>query len=212
MKNKKMLDENEEFIKRLCLEIKKLEFISSELKEKQINIENKPWYLNLLDIYVKQAFEFYRNCKKESYDVKKENRLWLRMHYNSFVSNIEKFMKFFIKQLFPVKKLNFYNAINYLDEVVKEYSKLFSDQEELWIESIYEIKNNLHSWRSVQNKNKHDEEHMESNYYDDEIKRIVIDEDPLVYVTDFITFVLNPLLRVLVVVVQSRENQNKFNK
>ena len=68
------------------------------------------------------------------------------------------------------------------------------------------IHEQLNNWRNIQNKNKHEDEHLDSNYYIDKNKMSLTatGNDVLEYVSDSIWLLINLLLRVIIVILNNK--------
>lgn len=74
-----------------------LESLFKELKKFGINIKSKPWYKNIIEIYIPEAYKFYDNCKKTDFNIENYNNQWIRKDFKSFIYELEKFIIFFSK-------------------------------------------------------------------------------------------------------------------
>ena len=61
--------ENVQYYSSLSIGLNFLKQISNELCMFNIDIRSKPWYENLMEIYVPKTFEFYNNCKKCNFNI-----------------------------------------------------------------------------------------------------------------------------------------------
>ena len=50
------------------------------------NIKSKPWYKNIIEIYIPKAYKFYNNCKDINFDIENYNNRWIRKDFKSFIS------------------------------------------------------------------------------------------------------------------------------
>ena len=82
----KYLAENDEYIERLNKGFQHLESLFKELKKFGINIKSKPWYKNIIEIYIPKAYKFYNNCKDINFDIENYNNRWIRKDFKSFIS------------------------------------------------------------------------------------------------------------------------------
>lgn len=180
------LQENNSFYSNLMLGIKILEEISFKLNTKfEIDIKALPWYKNIIEIHVPKAFEFYKLCKNDDFDFDKYSDIWMRESFVGYISQIEKFIKFFVKKSLNINEnLSFDDSINKLDDILEQYKEKISRN---WSLSVFEIKDNLHRWRKLQNRNKHDEKNIDSNYFfkgKNDHTLIAMPSDILEYVLD----------------------------
>ena len=199
------LEENNEFYSKLIIGMDFLEKISFKLNTKfKINIKSLPWYKNIIEIYVPKSFEFYELCKNDDFDFYKYSDIWMRESFVGYISQIEKFIKFFVKKSLNINEnLSFYKSINKLDDILEKYKEKISID---WPLSVSEIKDNLHRWRKLQNKNKHDEENIDSNYFfegENNNTLIEISSDILEYVSDGIFQIICPLLFLLTEILEN---------
>ena len=195
------LKENEQYLTNLKNGLNNLKEISNQLLSYNINIETKPWYKNLVEIYIPKTFDFYNNCKNDNFDIDTANDIWMRIEYKSFLSEVEKFTKFIIKSILKVEGINFNGAINKLENVILEYKSLFEPE---WEPQILEIKTNLHRWRKNYNENKHDEEKMDDSFYIEDRTLTSIGSDILEYISDFICYIVCPLLVTLLIITKNK--------
>ncbi|MEG1821123.1 MAG: hypothetical protein RR201_02645 [Malacoplasma sp.] len=198
------LSENEECITKLNIGIQLLETHKIELNQNfKIDISSKPWYKNIVEIYIPQAIEFYKKCKDDKFNIDEYNDKWMRGSFKSFISEIEKFNKFIIKTIFDIVPNNFCGAINDLKKIIKDYKHLFVacvGTQNAWEEEINQIIVVLDNWRNVQNKNKHEHEHLDNSYYSNSKTAFIIDVDVLQYISDSIYQIINPLLLTLIII------------
>ena len=80
----KCLAKNVEYIERLNKGFQHLESLFKELKKFGINIKSKPWYKNIIEIYIPQAYKFYDNCKKTDFNIENYNNQLIRKIHNIF--------------------------------------------------------------------------------------------------------------------------------
>ena len=200
MNRKDYLMENDQYYSNLNIGLNYLKQISNELCTFNVDIRNKPWYKNLMEIYVPKTFEFYNNCKKCNFNIEKFNDIWIRSEYKSLLSEVEKFIKFIIKTIFKMEDINFNRSINELENVVLKYKNLFNKN---WENSILNIKDILHIWRNNYNENKHDEEKIDDSFYIQGKAGICIGNDILEYVSDFVYRIVCPLLESLLIIVKN---------
>ena len=68
------------------------------------------------------------------------------------------------------------------------------------------IHEQLHNWRNIQNKNKHEDEHFDSNYFIDKNKMSLTTtpDDVLGYVSESIWHLINLLLRAIIVILNNK--------
>lgn len=196
---KEYLEENETFYKELDLGICHLNILINKLNNFNINIISKSWYKNFIQIYLIDALEYYNNCKKDDFDICVSNNIWMRSSCKSFLSEVEKFIKFFVKTILNIdnKNINFCYAINKLDFIVQKYKNLFNDKG--WELQIENIKNHLHKWRKNYNENKH-EDKMDDNIYIEQKKCNILENDILQYMWTFVVQIMNPLLLTMLVI------------
>lgn len=198
-----LIKENEEFYSILNSASNNLSFFCLKLEEiLKKDILNKPWYKNITEIYIDQANEYYKKCKIKDFDFIESDNMWMRRDFNNYVTNIEKFIKFFINESLSIKGLKFSQAIELLSSVVKKFKVQFNNILPNWPSWIDIIKCNLHWYRKVQNKNKHEEDHMDSNYFDDLKNKflISIDSDVLSIVSKTLENIINFLLCSLIAI------------
>ena len=196
-KRDEYIKENQEYINNLKNGLIYLEALSNELIVYKIDIKQKPWYKNIMEIYVPKAQEYFEKCNDQNFDISKANDIWIRSEYKSFLSEVEKFIKFFIKQTLELNKINFYRSINEIDNVVSKYKNLFIKD---WEDEILNIKYILDKWRGNSNENKHDEEKMDDCFYIEDNIGFGLGNDVLEFVSDFIYRILNPLLSTLLII------------
>lgn len=196
-KRDEYIKENQEYINNLKNGLSHLEVFSNKLITYKIDIKQKPWYKNIIEIYVPKAQEYFEKCNDLNFDISKANDIWIRSEYKSFLSEVEKFTKFFIKQTLELDDIKFYRSINELDNVVLKYKNLFSED---WAKEISNIKDNLHRWRNNYNENKHDEDKMDDSFYTENNIGFGLGNDILEYVSDFIYRILCPLLATLLII------------
>lgn len=181
-KRDQYIKENQEYINNLKNELIHLEVLSNKLIAYKINIKQKPWYKNIMEIYVPKAQEYFEKCNDQNFDISKANDIWIRSEYKSFLSEVEKFIKFFIQQTLELNNIKFYRSINELGNVVLKYKNLFSKD---WENEILNIKDILHIWRGNYNENKHDEDKMDDCFYIENNIGFGLGNDILEYVSDF---------------------------
>lgn len=197
------LEENENFYTNLISALEMLSSYKKELKKFKIDIEEKPWYKNILKIHVPNAIEFYKRCKCPDFDFEAENDKWIRSDFKSFMSEVEKFTKFVAKTILKIDdNMGFNESINKLDIIIQKYQVLF-DEKLKWVECIEEIKNNLHIWRQNYNENKHDEEKIDDNFFVSKRTGYVLGDSVLEYVPVFLYHVVVPLLSTLLTILLS---------
>lgn len=202
----KYLEQNKEYYTHLIDGLKHLEILCIKLIKYKINIKDKPWYKNIIKYYVPDAKKFYSNCNKEEFNIDDYNKQWMRTGFKSFLSEIEKFIKFITRNSLHIETNTFNSEINNLKKIKDKYKMIFNDERlELQIDLIHD---QLHHWRNIQNKNKHEEEHWDSNYYITDNHRTLIagGNDILEYVSDSIYQIINPLLLILIIIFESVNN------
>lgn len=197
---KKYLLENEEYLNNLKEGLNQINQISKKLYVFNINIANSPWYKNLIELYVPQAISFYCSCQTEDFYVKEKNDIWMRSSYKSFLSEVEKFIKFIIKCILNYDAKSFNVAINDLNKIVLNYGKYLNN---LYKEQIELIQSNLHIWRKNYNENKHDIDKLDDNFYIENGICVIIGDDVLEYVSNFIYEIICPLLNILLIIKES---------
>lgn len=193
----KHIKEDQEYINNLNDGLIYLEEISNKLITCEINVKQKPWYKNIIEIYVPKAQKYGERCNAPNFDISKANDIWIRSEYKSFLSEVEKFIKFFIYETLGLDKDNFSKAINEFNNVVSEYKERFNQD---WESEMLEIKDNLHRWRINYNENKHDKDKMDDCSYIENETCTVLGDDILEYVSDFICKILCPLLETLLII------------
>lgn len=194
---KKYLKDNEFGYENLNYYLKELDSLKEDLIKLKINIEEKPWYKNILEIHVRNAIEFYNNCKKYDFDYEKENDKWIRNDFKSFMSEVEKFTKFIVKRILKINKnISFNDSINKLDDIINKYKNCFNKQ---WTKDIKLIKWNLNIWRQKYNESKHNEEKEENNVLIKKRTAFILDKDVLFYTSTFLFYMI-PLLVTLIVI------------
>lgn len=101
----------------------------------------------------------------------------------------------------------FVETNNIKKKLIVDFKCLFEPNSYLWESTMISIHDQLHNWRNIQNKNKHEDEHLDSNYYIDKnkISLTVTGNDVLEYVSDSIWHIMNTLLRAIIVIL----NNNK---
>lgn len=205
VKNNDYLMENEKYFADMSFCVEKLKIIFNKLSVFNINIQSKQWFQNIFEIYVPEANFFYSNCKKDDFEIKKFNNLWMRRDFKSFLSEVEKFIKFTVRATLNVKSdIKFFRSINELDNIILKYKDLFNNK---WIEQIKEIKQNLHSWRELYNENKHNEEKKDNSIFIDDKEKTIsnLGNDVLEYVSDFVCNIMLPLL---LTILKIKENES----
>lgn len=200
MERENYLLENEQYFNNLKNGLNYLEEISNQLLIYDIDIKTKPWYKNLIEIYIPKTFDFYNNCKNDNFDIEKANDVWIRSEYKSFLSEVERFTKFIVKSILKLENINFYRVINELTNVVKNYKNLF---DKIWEDEILNIKDILHIWRGNQNENKHDEDKIDDNFYIEKCIGFLIGNDILEFVSDFVWRIICPLLASLLIIIKN---------
>lgn len=152
------IKKNQEYINNLNDGLICLEEISNKLITYKIDVKQTPWYKNIIEIYVPKAQKYDERCNEQNFDIIKANDIWMRSEYKSFLSEVEKFIKFFIYQTLGLDDITFFRVINEFNNVVSKYKERF---DEGWESVLLEIKDNLHRWRSNYNENKHDKDKMD---------------------------------------------------
>ena len=194
---KNYLKDNEFGYENLNYYLKELDSLKEDLIKLKINIEEKPWYKNILEIHVRNAIEFYNNCKKYDFDYEKENDKWIRNDFKSFMSEVEKFTKFIVKRILKINKnISFNDSINKLDDIINKYKNCFNKQ---WTKDIKLIKWTLNIWRQKYNESKHNEEKEENNVLIKKRTAFILDKDVLFYTSTFLFYMI-PLLVTLIVI------------
>lgn len=196
-KRDEYIKENQEYINNLNDGLIHLEEIYNKLIAYKIDIKQKPWYKNVMEIYVPKAQEYFEKCNDPNFDISKANDIWIRSEYKSFLSEVEKFIKFFIYQTLELDNINFFGSINKLDNVVSRYKERFNQS---WEIEILNIKDSLHRWRSNYNENKHEKDKIDDCFYIENKIGFVLGNDILEYVSDFIYRILCPLLATLLII------------
>lgn len=196
-KRDEYIKENQEYINNLNDGLIYLEEISKKLIAYEIDVKHKPWYKNIIEIYVPKAQKYGERCNDPNFDISKANDIWIRSEYKSFLSEVEKFIKFFIYETLGPDNDNFSKAINEFDDVVSKYKERF---DEGWESVLLEIKDNLHRWRRNYNENKHDKDKMDDSSYTKNKTCTILGDDILEYVSDFIYRILCPLLATLLII------------
>ena len=193
--------DNEFGYKNLNYSLKALDSLKEDLIKLKINIEEKPWYKNILEIHVRNAIEFYNNCKKYDFDYKKENDEWIRNHFKSFMSEVEKFTKFIVKRILKINKnISFNDSINKLDDIINKYKNCFNKQ---WTQDIKLIQWNLNIWRQKYNENKHDEEKEDNNVFIKKTTAFILDTDVLFYTSTFLSYMIPLLVTLMVILINN---------
>ncbi len=200
--NKDMyMKENLEYIKNINEGLVHLENISNELIAYGIDITQKPWYRNIIDIYIPKSQEYFKKCNDPNFDISKANDIWIRSEYKSFVSEVEKFTKFFIQQTLGLDGINFYRSINEFNNVISKYKDRFDEN---WKTEILNIKDVLDRWRSNYNENKHDIDKIDDCIFNENKGIFILGNDILEYVSDFIYRILCPLLATLLIIIKTK--------
>ena len=195
------LKDNEFGYENLNYSLKALDSLKEDLIKLKINIEEKPWYKNILEIHVRNAIEFYNNCKKYDFDYEKENDKWIRNDFKSFMSEVEKFTKFIVKRILKINKnISFNDSINKLDDIIKKYKHYFNAE---WTQDIKLIKWNLNIWRQKYNENKHDEEKEENNVLIKKRTAFILDKDVLFYTSTFLFYMIPLLVTLMVILINN---------
>lgn len=193
--NKEYLIENENLIDAIKRGLTELLNIGNGLLLFGIDIFTKPWYRNIMEIYVPQAFELYKiSLEKPTEDIRKYNDIWMRSSFKSFLSEIEKFIKFTTSILLNSKPETFFSEINKLRTVAQKYKHVFGAKADSFEDYIDDVIRNLNYWRQTYNSNKHEYENLDSNHFIKERKMIVIDKDVLSYIHVAICIILVPML------------------
>lgn len=203
---KEYLLENDEYIERLNKGLQHLESLFKELMKFEIDIKSKPWYKNIVEIYIPEAYKFYDNCKNTDFNIENYNNKWIRKDFKSFISELEKFIIFFSK-IYQNKETSesfFRETNNIKNKLIVDFKCLFEPNDDLWERDMINIHDQLHNWRNIQNKNKHEDEHLDSNYYIDKNKMSLTatGNDVLEYVSDSIWYIIKPLLSTLIVILK----------
>lgn len=196
-KRDEYIKENQEYLNNLNDGLIYLEEIYNKLIAYKIDIKQKPWYKNVMEIYVPKAQEYIERCNDPNFDISKTNDIWIRSEYKSFLSEVEKFISFFIYQTLGLDNINFFRSINEFDNVVSRYKERFNQS---WEIEILNIKDNLHRWRSNYNENKHDKDKIDDCFYIENKIGFFLGNDILEYVSDFIYRILCPLLATLLII------------
>lgn len=197
---KQYLNENEKYISNLKIAIDHIEYYSNILINYNIDIKNKPWYINTYEIYIPQAIDYYNNCLNINFDYDYANNIWIRSNFKSFLSEVEKFIKFVVKTIFNIKKnISFFNSINQIDIIIEKYKDILNQN---LIDQLYLIKVNINIWRENYNENKHDENKMDDNFFIKDNSGFAIDYDILVYISDFLYQIISPSLEVLFIILK----------
>lgn len=195
------LKDNEFGYENLNYYLKELDSLKEDLIKLKINIEEKPWYKNILEIHVRNAIEFYNNCKKYDFDYEKENDKWIRNDFKSFMSEVEKFTKFIIKTILKIdENIDFYKSINKLDDIIKKYKHYFNAE---WTQDIKLIQWNLNIWRQKYNENKHDEEKKDNNVFIKKTTAFILDTDVLFYTSTFLSYMIPLLVTLMVILINN---------
>ena len=195
------LKDNEFGYENLNYSLKALDSLKEDLIKLKINIEEKPWYKNILEIHVRNAIEFYNNCKKYDFDYEKENDKWIRNDFKSFMSEVEKFTKFIVKRILKINKnISFNDSINKLDDIIKKYKHYFNAE---WTQDIKLFKWNLNIWRQKYNENKHDEEKEENNVLIKKRTAFILDKDVLFYTSTFLFYMIPLLVTLMVILINN---------
>lgn len=150
----KYLAENDEYIERLNKGFQHLESLFKELIKFGINIKSKPWYKNIIEIYIPQAYKFYDNCKKTDFNIENYNNQWIRKDFKSFIYELEKFIIFFSK-IYQNKETSesfFGETNNIKKKLIVDFKCLFEPNADLWESNMINIHDQLHNWRNIQNK------------------------------------------------------------
>ncbi len=204
---KSYLEENDEYVKHIEVGLKQIDKLSNILLPYEINVKAQSWYKNIVELHLKDAYKFYEDCKRNDINIAKSNDIWIRKNFKSFMSEVEKFTKFFVKSCSEENANDFCKAIDSIKKVVNSNIDIFPCDIQM-NETIECICNQLHHWRQVYNKNKHESDHMDNVYYFNNNKDTlnIVGASVLEYVSDSIYQIIMPLLFILV---QIKERQDK---
>lgn len=136
-----------------------LDPLIERLKTIGVDLNSYPWYKDLCDIYIPKATQHFNKVidKSNKCDIVKEDETWFRESSDAFFSNVEKFTKFIVLEIFGKKPKDWNDAIENLnnikmDNIIK--SKFGNDQK---LNKIIDyVVFTLHQWRMLYNANKHD--------------------------------------------------------
>jgi len=72
-KRDEYIKENQEYINNLNDGLIYLEEISKKLIAYEIDVKHKPWYKNIIEIYVPKAQKYGERCNDPNFDISKAN-------------------------------------------------------------------------------------------------------------------------------------------
>ena len=107
----------------------------------ELTSQSKPWYKNIIEIYIPQAYKFYDNCKKTDFNIENYNNQWIRKDFKIFIYELEKFIIFFSK-IYQNKETSesfFGKTNNIKKKLIVDFKCLFEPNADLWESNIINI-------------------------------------------------------------------------
>lgn len=190
-----------ELFKKLNKEWNELGQIIKHLKTISVDLSSYPWYRDLCNIYIPKATQHFNEVvnRTNKIDITKEDEIWMHESSDAFFSNVEKFTKFIVLEIFNKKVKNWNDAIMMLNNIKNIQlikSKLGNEQE---LNKIIDyVVCTLHQWRMLYNSNKHDITKEKNNVLEKQKESTVVifgnDVLDLVYEFTHIIWLLLPIV------------------